>query len=139
MTKVLYTKAKQKLLEGAFNLSTNTINASLVDTGLYTVDLANHDFRNDIPDTAVVATVALASKTVTDGVFNAANAVFTSVPASAATIEAIVIWMDTTTQGTSPLLAYITAPDATGLPVTPNDGNITIAWDTGANKIFALT
>ena len=37
---------------------------------------------------------------------------------------------------TSQLVAYIDT--ATGLPVTPNGGNIQIVWDTGANKIFAL-
>lgn len=36
----------------------------------------------------------------------------------------------------SPLIAYIDT--ATGLPVTPNGGDITIAWDSGANKIFKL-
>jgi len=36
----------------------------------------------------------------------------------------------------SPLIAYIDT--ATGLAVTPNGGDITIAWDSGANKIFKL-
>lgn len=137
MTNVLYTKAKQKFLEGHFNLPSDTINASLVDTGLYTVDLANHDFRNDIPDSAVIATQPLASKTVTDGVFNAANTVFPNVPASANTIEAVVVWKDTGTPTTSALIAYIDS--GVGLPTTPNDGNITVAWDVGVNKIFRLT
>lgn len=39
-------------------------------------------------------------------------------------------------QTDSPLIAYIDT--ATGLPVTPNGGDITIAWDSGANKIFKL-
>ena len=34
------------------------------------------------------------------------------------------------------LVAYIDG--ATGLPVTPNTGDIGIAWDSGANKIFKL-
>jgi hypothetical protein len=34
------------------------------------------------------------------------------------------------------LIAFIDA--ATNLPVTPNGGNINIAWDTGTNKIFKL-
>lgn len=36
----------------------------------------------------------------------------------------------------SPLIAFIDT--ATGLPVTPNGGDITVAWDSGANKIFKL-
>jgi hypothetical protein len=31
---------------------------------------------------------------------------------------------------------YIDA--ATGLPLTPNGGDVTIQWDNGANKIFKL-
>lgn len=137
MANALYTKAKQKLLEATINFPSDTIRASLVDTGLYTPDLANHDFRNDIPDAAVVATQTLSGKTVTDGVFDASDVVFPNVPASAATIEIIVIWKDTTVQSTSPLIARIDT--ATGLPTTPNDGDITVVWDDGANKIFKLT
>jgi len=36
----------------------------------------------------------------------------------------------------SPLLAFLDS--VTGLPVTPNGGDITVAWDNGANKIFKL-
>lgn len=135
MANALYTKGKQRLLEGYVNLHANTINASLIDTGIYTVNLATHDFRADIPNNAVIATVALGSKTVTDGVFNAANAVFSTV--SGNTVEAIVLWHDSSFQANSALIAYIDT--ATGLPVTPNGGDITVAWDTGTNKIFKLT
>ena len=39
----------------------------------------------------------------------------------------------------APLLAlYNTAPDTVGLPVTPNGGNISVAWDNGANKIWRM-
>jgi hypothetical protein len=34
----------------------------------------------------------------------------------------------------SPLLLYI--DQATGLPITPNSGDIILAWDNGTNKIF---
>lgn len=137
MANALYTKAKQKLLEGYINIPVNTIKASLIDTGLYTVAIATHDFRADIANNAVIASIALTTKTVTDGVFDAADATFPTVSASANTIEAIVIWQDTGTQANSALLAYIDS--ATGLPVTPNGGDITVVWDSGANKIFALT
>nr|WP_201787713.1 hypothetical protein [Mycobacteroides immunogenum] len=55
---------------------------------------------------------------------------------SGASVEAMVIYKDTGTVGTSPLIAYIDT--ATGLPVSPNGGDINIAWDTGTNKIFKL-
>jgi hypothetical protein len=47
-----------------------------------------------------------------------------------------VIYKDTGTAATSPLIAYIDT--ATGLPVTPNGGDITVTWDNGSNKIFKL-
>ena len=50
--------------------------------------------------------------------------------------EALLIYKDTGTEATSPLIAYIDT--ATGLPVTPNGGNITVTWDNGTNKIFKL-
>lgn len=137
MANALYTKAKQKLLEGYLNLPINTIKASLVDTGLYTVNLSTHANRSNIANNAVISSVTLGTKSVTDGVFDAADAVFSSVSGSANTIEAIVIWKDTGTQANSALIAYIDT--ATGLPVTPNGGDITVVWDNGASKIFALS
>ena len=53
-----------------------------------------------------------------------------------ASIEAIIIYSDTGTEATSPLIAYIDT--ATGLPITPNGGDIIVTWDNGANKIFKL-
>ena len=68
------------------------------------------------------------------GVADAADTTFTSV--SGDTVEAIVLYKDTGDAATSPLIAYIDT--ATGLPLTPNGGDVTITWDNGANKIFKL-
>jgi hypothetical protein len=43
---------------------------------------------------------------------------------------------DTGVQGTSRLIAYI--DNATGLPILPNGGDITVVFSSGANKIFSL-
>lgn len=59
---------------------------------------------------------------------------FTSV--SGASIEAIIIYKDTGTESTSPLIAFIDT--ATGLPITPNGGDIIVTWDNGTNKIFKV-
>ena len=63
-----------------------------------------------------------------------ANITFSAV--TGATAGAIVIFIDSGVDTTSNLVAYIDT--ATGLPVTPNGGDITVTWDTGANKIFKL-
>lgn len=76
----------------------------------------------------------LGSKTVTLGVANAAATVFSAV--TGAVSGALVIFKDTGSDATSPLTVYIDT--ATGLPVTPNGGDINVSWNTGANKIFKL-
>lgn len=135
MANALYDFGRQGFLDGSIDWDTDTIKAILVDTGAYTVDLAVHDNLDDIAAGARIATSgALASKTVTAGVADAADVTFASV--SGATVEAIVIYKDTGTESTSRLIAYIDT--ATGLPLTPNGGNVTIAFDNGTNKIFKL-
>ena len=134
MANALYPKFKELLLGGDIDLATDTIKAVLVDTATYTYSAA-HDFLDDIPSGERVATSgALASKTITNGVFDAADVTFTSVTGDQA--EAIVLYKDTGAEGTSPLICYIDT--GTNLPVTPNGGDITVSWDNGANKIFAL-
>jgi len=77
----------------------------------------------------------LASKTVTLGVFDAADITFTAVTAGS-TVKAVVLYKDTGVNSTSPLIAYIDT--ITGFPLATNGGDISIVWDSGANKIFAL-
>ena len=48
----------------------------------------------------------------------------------------MLIYKDTGDNATSPLIALIDS--ATGLPITPNGGDIIVVWDNGANKIFKL-
>lgn len=129
---VLYPKFKQALLSQspAIDLDADTIKVALIDTGTYTYS-SSHDFLDDI--SGVVGTaVTLGSKTTTDGAFDAANSTFTAV--SGNSVEALIIYKDTGTPGTSLLIAYIDSASS-GLPVTPNGGDITITW---AANIFAL-
>lgn len=135
MANALFDKARQRFLEGQFNWTTDTIKAVLVDTGTYTPNLTSHEFLSDISGGARIATSgAFASKTTTGGAADAADVTFTSV--TGASIEAIVIYKDTGSDATSPLIAYIDT--ATGLPITPNGGDIIVTWDNGANKIYKL-
>lgn len=132
MANKLYPKGKENLLKAGFNLPSDTIKAALVAAG-YTYSAA-HDAYDDV--SSVVGTPqTLTGKSVTDGVFNADSPLtYTSVTGSQ--ITQIVLFKDTGTPSTSLLLEHIDT--ATGLPLTPNGGNITLSWDTGANKIFAL-
>ncbi len=135
MANTLYDYARQRFLEGQLNWLTDTIKVYLVDTGAYTPQTAIHQYLADITLSARIAgPVTLTSKSTTGGAADAADCTFTSV--SGATIEAIVIYKDTGSEVTSPVIAYIDT--ATGLPITPNGGDIIVTWDNGTNKIFKV-
>ena len=135
MSDALYPKWKEAVMQGASNSSlAGNVKAVLVDSADYTYS-SSHEFLSDVPSGGRVATSSnLASKTYTNGVFDAADFTFSAVSGDQS--EAIIIYIDTGVAGTSRLVAYIDT--ATGLPVTPNGGDINVAWDNGANKIFAL-
>lgn len=134
MANEIYSKGRQAFLEGSIAWLSDTIKLVLV-TSAYTPAISTDQFLSDIPGGAIVATSgALSGKTSTDGTANASNETFSSVTGSAAAF--VVIFKDTGVAGTSPLILLIDT--ATGLPVTPNGGDIEIDWDTGANKIFTL-
>lgn len=130
MANVLFPTGKEYLLSV---LSTDTVKVALLDAS-YTYSAA-HQFFSSVSSAVVGTPVALGSKTVALGVFNAATAVFTAVTGNPVT--QIVIYKDTGVAGTSNLLV-LDDTVAAGLPITPNGGDITITWSTGASKIFAL-
>ena len=139
MANALYDKGREKFLSAAINWGTgtggDTIKAVLVDIAAYTVDLATHEFLSSIPAGDRISTSsAFTGKTVTAGVADADNLTFAAVTGDPS--EALVIIKDTGSAATSPLIDYIDS--ATGLPVTPNGGDITVTWDNGSNKIFKL-
>mgnify|MGYP006159583853 CR=1 FL=1 len=137
MASTWYPKFKEALLTGAANsnASTGDVKAVLVDTADYTYS-ASHEFLSDVPSGARVSTSSnLASKTFTNGVFDAADFVFSTVTGDQS--EAIIFYIDTGSAATSRLMVYVDTASS-GLPVTPNGGNINVTLDSGANKIAAL-
>ena len=133
MANALYSKAKEAFLNGSINMVANTITIALVDTGVYTYS-ASHQYRNEVSNSAVISSTTLANKTITNGVFDADDATFSSV--TGANCEALIIFADTGVQSTSRLIAYIDS--ATGLPILPNGGDISVAFSSGSSRIFAL-
>lgn len=135
MANALYAKGREGFLDGSIDWDTNTIKAVLLDAAEYTPNLATDDNLDDVPALARVGTPqTLGSKTVTGGVADAADITFPAV--TGAVCEYILIYKDTGVESTSRLIALIDS--ATNLPVTPNGGDINVAWDNGANKIFKL-
>lgn len=134
MANALYPLWKEQLLQFTANnnLSAGTVKVALIDTGTYTYSAA-HQFYSSASAAAVGTPQTIGSKTFTNGVFAGADVTFTSVTGNS--VEALIIYIDTGSAATSPLVAYIDT-SVTGLPVTPNGGNISITWN--ASGIFAL-
>jgi len=131
MASVVYPKAKESFLKADLDLD-STIRAVLIDTGTYTYNAA-HDNYDDLSGVVGSESGALASKTFTNGTFDAADITFTAVTGN--TVEAIVLFLDTGTASADKLVCYIDSASS-GLPVTPNGGDITVAWN--ASGIFSL-
>lgn len=132
MANVLYPKFKEHILKADIDFDSITVKAALIDTGTYTYNAA-HEFHSDL--SGIVGTpTAVGSVTVTDGVIDGADVTFSSV--SGATVEAVVLYNDTGVSGTSHLIAYLDT--GTGLPITPNGGDLQLTWSNGASKIVAV-
>lgn len=134
MANALYPLWKQALLEFTANndLDGQTVKVALIDTGVYTYNAADQ-FYSSASSAAVGTPQTIGSKTFTNGVFDGDDVTFTAVTGNS--VEALIIYIDTGNPATSPLVAYIDT-SVTGLPVTPNGGDITITWN--ASGIFAL-
>jgi hypothetical protein len=134
MANALYDLGRNAFLTKAIDWVNDTVRVYLIDTDDYTVNLATDQYLDDIAAGAKVANADITSKTASAGVADGADTTLTSVTGD--TSEALVIAMWSGVESSSPLIAYIDT--ATGLPVIPNGGDITITWDNGANKIFKL-
>lgn len=138
MANALYPLWKQEILKGTANNLLNSaegatgVFAALVDTGVYTYSAA-HQFYSSL--TGIVGTdQEILTKTQVTGTFDGTDLTYAAV--TGASVEAIVLYRKNAGANTTwPLIGYIDT-GVTGLPVTPNGGNITITWN--ASGIFTL-
>lgn len=130
MANAMYNKYKEALLnasaDSALTGSGSTgLYVALVDTGTYTFSAA-HQFYSSL--SGIVGTdQEITSVTLVSGLIDGNDVTFTAV--SGATVEALVLYRKNAGANTTwRLIAYIDT-SVTGLPVTPNGGNIAIAWN----------
>jgi hypothetical protein len=140
MANAIYPKWKEALITGAADSDldgsgTTGVYVALYDVGAGGAYNSAHEFYNSISAGIVGTPVEIpATKTYTNGIFDGGDVTFTSV--SGAQCEALVFYRQNAGANTTwRLIAYIDT-GVTGLPVTPNGGNITVAWN--ASGIFAL-
>lgn len=103
--------------------NTDTIKCALVTSG-YTPNLTTHEFWSSVVANVAGTPQTLTSVTVALGFVNCASPITFTAVAPGTAINYIVFFKDTGTNGTSPVLVIYDT--ATGLPVTPNGGNITV-------------
>jgi len=133
MANALYNKGRQAFLDGSISWSSDTIKLALV-TSSYSPNLSTDQYYSTVSAAVIGTPQTLSSKTSTDGVADAADVTFASVPTGAVTY--LVLYKDTGTASTSPLIACMDTE--TGLPFSTNGGSVTITWDSGSTKIFKL-
>ena len=137
MANAVYPKYKEALLNNSANSALTGTGATglyvaLVDTGTYTYSAA-HEFYSSL--SGIVGTdQEIGTVTLTSGTVDGADVSFTAV--SGNSVEALVLYRKNAGANTTwRLVAYIDTGQ-TNLPVTPNGGNIAIAWS--ASGIFTL-
>ena len=131
MANAIYPKYKEAILAASANVSlrTGTVKVAL-STAAYN---SAHDFYDDVSANSIGTPQTIANTTVTNGLFDGDNVTFTAVTGNS--VEALLIYIDTGSAATSRLVAWIDT-SVTGLPVTPNGGDISITWN--ASGIFQL-
>jgi hypothetical protein len=111
----------------------------------YTFNAA-HRFVSEVVATGTLhggAAVALTAQTKTSGVADAADVTFTALTATAAAPCYLLIYQASAVAGGADVantaqrvIAYIDT--GTNIPFTPNGGDVSVAWDNTANRIFRL-
>lgn len=139
MANAVYLKYKESLLKesdannGLDGTTTAAPYVALVDTGTYTYS-SSHQFYSSL--SGIVGTdQPITTPTVTNGTFDGDDVTFTAV--SGATVEALVIYRHNSGANTTWRLVLYEDTSVTGLPVTPNGGNIVVTWN--ASGIFTIS
>lgn len=133
MANAVYPEYKQFLLEGASNVSLNQDNTTdgpfcaLIDTADEAYNAAD-SFFSDITGAGIVGTdQRISTPTVANGLFDGDNLTYTAV--SGDPCEALIVYRKNAGANTTWKLAFFEDTGVSGLPVTPNGGNITITWN----------
>lgn len=136
MANVIYPKWKEARLQSIANAALDGTGATgiyvaLVDTGVYTYNAADEFWDEggaaDPIDGLIGTPMEITSKTFVAGLLDGANIVFSSVTGNNA--EALIIYIKNAGAETTHRLFVYLDTGVTGLPVTPNGGDINVTWN----------
>jgi len=137
MANAVYPKYKDAIYTGAANSAINGsgttgLYVALVDTGTYTYSAA-HEFYSDL--SGIVGTPQeIGTPTLVNGTLDGGDVTFSAVTGNS--VEALVIYRRNAGANTTwRLVAYIDT-GVTGLPVTPNGGDIGVTWNASGIVTF---
>lgn len=117
------------------DLDTDNIDVSLLDAADSGSILSSFVDYDEVDAATVLATTDMTISSVTNGVVTLSGAVTFTAVASGDEIDYLTVWKNSGTPATSPLI--ITWDNAsTGIPVTPNGGDIIATW--GSNILVTL-
>lgn len=133
MANVLYDHGRNLFATAGINWASANLKAILV-TSSYVPNLATDQFLNVISGGDIISSaVALTGLATNAGVCSANPVIFSGV-SSGAVATYLIIYVDTGSSSTSPLIALINV--AEGLPLTATGGNITCTFF--GNEVFEL-
>lgn len=131
MANKIYPKWKEARLQSTANAAldgstTTGLFAALIDLADYTYS-DSHEFYSSIASAIVGTPMEISSKTFTNGLLDGADITFSTV--SGDPCEAIVLFVKNAGANTTWRLFEYIDTGVTGLPVTPNGGDIALAWN----------
>jgi hypothetical protein len=136
MANFIYKKAKESFLKGEINLYSNTIKVLILNNS-YTPNVDTHQFVSDITFSSIEdRSAGLTNKSVTAGIFDADDVTISDY--SGNSFSALAIYVDSGSDSTSRLVAYLDT--STGLPFSSAnvEAPITIVWSNDSTKIISI-
>jgi len=139
MANAIYPSGKDGIMKAEIQFVTDTFKIALLTNGTYTdSDTVLADVSADIVDSSGGTGIAtLTSNSVSNGVYTAANATFSSVPGTEVAVAYVLYRSGVTSTGTDPLIAFYDTQSAGdgSISITTNGGNIIIDFDASAGIV----
>ncbi len=137
MANAFYDLGRQAVIEGGIAFLSANMKITSIDETDDVPILATDEFLDAIGAGArEFQSGNLASKTTAAGVYDAANLAPAFTGAAGDQFESITLYRDSGAAATSELLLNIDT--ASGLPLSPDGGNIDITWSDGGNRIAKI-